>query len=332
MHVNRGLLGWGVFFVVVGAVPLAVQAGIIDESAVVRAWQLWPLILIGAGLGLVLARTRAGAIGGLIVAVTAGLMVGGLVAGGVPVIGNGISACNGGIGGGDRTAFPDQTGTLGSDAQVSVELDCGSVDISSVAGSAWKVTGESPNGMPPELSSDAGRLSVSSPTARSSTIGFSNPGVAWTIAVPQDPRTRFDLTVNAGSGRASFDGMRLERVATNVNAGSAVLDLGAVTEAGTLDGSVNAGSLKVSLPAVDMRGTLTANAGSLQICAPAGVDLRITVADNTLGSNNFASAGLQQQGGAWVTPGYGSGSAQIDLTTSANLGSITLNPGGGCAD
>ena len=27
MRVNRGLLGWGVFFVAVGAVPLAVRAG-----------------------------------------------------------------------------------------------------------------------------------------------------------------------------------------------------------------------------------------------------------------------------------------------------------------
>ena len=58
MHVNRALLGWGVFFLVLGSVPLAVRYGLVDASAFATAWQLWPLLLIGAGLGLVLARTR----------------------------------------------------------------------------------------------------------------------------------------------------------------------------------------------------------------------------------------------------------------------------------
>ena len=58
MRVNRGLLGWGVFFIVLGAVPLAVQAGVVSEARVREAWQLWPLILVGIGLGLVLERTR----------------------------------------------------------------------------------------------------------------------------------------------------------------------------------------------------------------------------------------------------------------------------------
>src|SRR4051794_28247992 len=59
MRVNRGLLGWGVFFLVLGAVPLVVAYGGVAASTFDRAWQLWPLLLIGAGLGLVFARTRA---------------------------------------------------------------------------------------------------------------------------------------------------------------------------------------------------------------------------------------------------------------------------------
>ena len=72
MHVNRSLLGWGVFFLVLGSVPLAVRYGLVDAEAFATAWRLWPLLLIGAGMGLVLARTRAAIVGGLVVAATAG--------------------------------------------------------------------------------------------------------------------------------------------------------------------------------------------------------------------------------------------------------------------
>ena len=48
MRVNRGLLGWGVFFIVLGAVPLAVRSGLLSEASLANAWQLWPLLLIGA--------------------------------------------------------------------------------------------------------------------------------------------------------------------------------------------------------------------------------------------------------------------------------------------
>ena len=54
MHVRRGFLGWGVFLILAGAVPLAVRAGYLDDDQVGRLWTLWPLILIGIGVGLIL--------------------------------------------------------------------------------------------------------------------------------------------------------------------------------------------------------------------------------------------------------------------------------------
>ena len=105
VHVNRGLLGWGVFFIVAGSIPVLVQAGVLDPQVVRRVWQLWPLILIGIGLGLILQRTRAGIIGGLIVAATFGILVGGWFAVGFAP-GAGLGAC--GVGGSDPgTPFRD---------------------------------------------------------------------------------------------------------------------------------------------------------------------------------------------------------------------------------
>jgi hypothetical protein len=85
MHVDRRLLNWGLFFILLGAIPIAVQQGLIPESAVARAWTLWPLLLVAAGIGLLLRRTRLEFVGGLISAATLGVIGGGLLAsGGIP--------------------------------------------------------------------------------------------------------------------------------------------------------------------------------------------------------------------------------------------------------
>ena len=131
-------------------------------SAFDTAWQLWPLLLIGAGLGLVLARTRAAVLGGLIVAATAGLMVGGLVVngvGGFGGFGGGFASCGGGENG---TPFADQRGTLGTDARISLQLDCGHVEVGSVDGASWSLGGESPDGRPPVVTAGDDRLAVES--------------------------------------------------------------------------------------------------------------------------------------------------------------------------
>ena len=59
MHIRRGYLGWGVFLILVGAVPLAVRAGYLTDDQIGRLWSLWPLILIGIGVGLILRRTAS---------------------------------------------------------------------------------------------------------------------------------------------------------------------------------------------------------------------------------------------------------------------------------
>jgi hypothetical protein len=329
VHVNRSLLGWGVFFIVLGAVPLAVRSGVVDESMVGRAWQLWPLLLIGAGIGLVLSRTRVAVVGGLVVAATAGLMLGGLLASGIngfagfPSFGDGFTSC---IARSDAQPFPDQRGTLTSPATVDIELDCGELDIRSVAGDRWTVSGTGTGGTTPEIDAADARLSIRTAQTR----GLERAGGTWTVELPQGPETALDLAVNAGSARATLDDMTLRSVDLRVNAGSATIDLSGTAGVDRIDGEVNAGSLAVTLPARDVTGSLSANAGSLHVCVPPRVDLRIVLEDNALGGNNFGDAGLVQDGNTWTSAGFGSASATIVLTARANLGSIELNPEAGC--
>ena len=103
MRVDRRLLGWGVFFILLGAVPLAVRQGLVPADAVSRAWTLWPLLLISAGIGLLLRRTPLEFVGGLLTAATLGLIGGALIAGGAIPFG-GCSSDR------DSTAFPAQHG------------------------------------------------------------------------------------------------------------------------------------------------------------------------------------------------------------------------------
>jgi hypothetical protein len=327
MRVNRGLLGWGVFFIVLGAVPLAVDRGLIDPDRLHGAWQLWPLILIGIGVGLVLARTRFAVLGGLIVAVTCGLMAGAVLAGdiGFP---SGLTACatDGGTDGG--TSFATRTGSFGADARVRLEMNCGELTVTSATGSAWTVSGTSDDGNPPDIAAVGGNLSVNAPDR--SGVGVGAQGSRWQVSLPQDPMVDMAVSVNAGSADVRLGGMRLNSVDLAVNAGSATVDLTAVSGPGSFSGSVNAGSMSATLPAANMTGSLSVNAGSAELCVPAGVALRMTTGGNPLGTYDLEGQGLSQNGNTWTTPGFATATTRIDMELDANLGSITLNPENGC--
>src|SRR5450759_3024272 len=76
MRVDRSRFNWGVFLIVLGGVSLAYHQNAISSSVLMDAWRLWPLIVVGIGLKIVMSRTPAAFVGGLVVAVTVGVMAG----------------------------------------------------------------------------------------------------------------------------------------------------------------------------------------------------------------------------------------------------------------
>lgn len=327
MRINRGVLGWGVFFVVVGLVPLAVRAGYVDADTVRRAWELWPLILIGIGLGLVLQRTPLAMAGGLLVAITFGLMGGSALAVGFGPVAS-FGGCSFGAGSPDGRAFPTQSGTLGDAADVSLDLSCGELTAATGAGLAWQLNGSSSDGSPPDISTSGGGLDIRTPNGGP----FNARGGSWQITLPQDPAIRLDVSVNAGSARLDLGQANVVDLGLDVNAGDAHVNLAGTPAIGRLTSQVNAGSLSVALPSPTglLSGDLSANAGSIEICVPDGVPLRIRTGNSPLGANNFGSRGLTQNGNVWTNAAFGSGATGIDLSTSANLGAVNLNPEAGC--
>jgi hypothetical protein len=323
MRVDSRLLGWGVFFVFLGAVPLAVQQGWVSADALSGYWRFWPLILIGIGVGLILRRTPFHFVGGLIVAATFGLLFGSLLATGM----------NGGVGFGcvsDRsgTAFTSTNGTFTEDVKVGIEMTCGDLKVSTASGKTWTVSGSSSNGQTPVTNAQSDRLELRAPE-RSWWGSFGNQkGEDWTVVLPTEPTISLSSTLNAGTASLALANTHVRDLSMTTNAGKTTVDLTGATVL-TLSTTVNAGTALITLPTSSMSGSATVNAGTLGLCVPSGVDVRIE-SSSTLASNNFAQQGLVQTGSTWTTPNYGLSSAHIDLSLTANAGSIELNPTGGC--
>lgn len=327
MHVDRRLLGWGLFLIVVGAIPLLVRGSVLDPG-VVREWpSLWPLLLIGWGLGLVLRRTPGALLGSAISVGVLAVMVGGMVATGFgrfPAFG----PCGDGDGG---TSFGQRSGTLGDSGSVSVEFNCGSLAIGTVDGSDWSVRGRGPSGRGPTLEAALGRVRFAPPDE--DFVGFVDAGAAWVIDVPRAPLLDVGVTVNAGEGNVDLTGAHLGRLSVTLNAGSIALNLAAAATVASVNGTVNAGSATLDLPGAVADVNLTLNAGSITVCLPAGSPVRVNWS-GALGANNFDAQGLDKVDDQhWMTVGLDPAvDPHLELNVSANAGSFTLDLGGPCND
>jgi hypothetical protein len=322
MHVNRGLVGWGVFLIVAGLVPIAERAGWISADQIVGAWSLWPLILIGIGVGIVLSRTSFAVLGSLIVATTFGLMVGAFLAVGIGGFPGGF--CGSGRG---TEALQARTGTFGGPAEVSIEFNCGELDLSGAAGTSWSFGGSGDADRQPIVEAAGDSLRISA--AERSFVPFASNGERWEVDLPEG--VPLDLRVQLNAGRAAVvpGAGELRDVRLQVNAGAIVADLSSATGIASVDVQTNAGSASVTLPEASVTGRVQVNAGSIELCTPSDAGLRIH-SEGGLGSNNFGDAGLEQSGDTWESPDFAAAATQIELDAEANLGSIELNPADGC--
>ena len=326
MRVNRGLLGWGVFFIVLGAVPLAVRNGLITEAWVRNLWQLWPLVLVGAGLGLILSRTRFAIVGGLVVAVTFGLMGGAVIAAGFQGP-SGVGGCGGER---DGERFPEYRGAFEGQASVSFEVDCDELEVRSGPGAEWLVSGTSPDGTPPDILTTSDRLNLRSPDRPA--FGFGGGGARWEVTLPRNIPTAINLSLNAGRAAMDLDDIDVTSVSTSVNAGAALVNLAGAAAVGDVSASVNAGSLSVALPAPATRTDVSAsvNAGSMQLCLARGTPVRVELGGSPLGAHNLGDRGLQEDDDTWTTPGFDPAAPHVSIDLSVNLGTFTLDPEDGC--
>jgi hypothetical protein len=326
MHIRRGFLGWGVFLILAGAVPLAVRSGYLSEDQVGRLWTLWPLILVGIGVGLVLSRTRFDFLGGIIVAATFGLMVGGLLSSGIGSFSTGACGETGGT-----TAFPPRDGLFASSSgSIDVQTDCGKVTIAAASGNGWRVEGEDATGSGPDIEATDATLRVRSRDTGGNPFSVFDHRDTWRITVPQAVTTDVALELTAGQASVDLSGALIADFGLQLNAGSATVDLSSAAAIQRIDVELNAGSVGVTLPHISMVGTIHANAGAVRLCAQEGIGLRLHTGEGIAASYDYADHGLIQDGSTWTTPGFDTAAQKIELTTEANAGSFALDPEEGC--
>jgi len=319
MRISRRFLDWGVFFIAFGLVPLAVQLGWVDRSAVADLWRLWPLILVGAGVGLLLSRTRLEALGGVIVAATCGLLLGGILTAGA----NLGTICGPGGGG---TTVASRSGTLEPGAAVNIELSCGRLSVGTASGNAWKVAWGPTEKDEPTIQGSGAALRVRGPEG-TVTVFPGTSGSIWDVSLPQGSVTRLNIGLNAASATLPLDGLFLGGVNIQANAADARVDLGSAT-ASTVNAQVNVGSLRLGLPATGpTTGAIEANLSSIVLCAPPGLPLRIVTKASLAGVD---LPGLTRIGDDVYQSDDWNPATGAQLRVQVNLGSLKLERGGTC--
>jgi hypothetical protein len=325
VRIDRRLVGLGLLLVTAGGVMLAVRQGLIPDAVAQRAWTLWPLLLVGSGLSIVLAGRPGAALGGLVVAITLGTMIGGIAATGWS---GGFGVCTGNR---DGTPFAGQEGALTPGSSVRIAASCGDLDVSTAAGTVWTVSGSSSDGRPPTIGTPAGGLSIENP--RGAAFEFGGPGNRWSVVLPSDPRFDLDVSTNGGSSRVVLDGAALRDASFETNAGSLTVDLRGVTAIADVEIHTNFGSTIVRLPPRSLTGSIDVNAGSASICVPTGAGLRVEI-DTVAGSNDLAAHGLVRTGDdneVWETPGFAAAGVRLALTVDVTAGRFALDPARACA-
>ena len=319
MRVDRGRLNWGIFFIVVGSVAVAYHEGAVSSSVLLDAWRLWPLVLVGIGLKFIFSRTRVAFAGGLVVAITLGLMFGSFFAVG-PNVG-----C-GGIGHGTSRSTT-QSGAFEGDSTVNLNLQCGTATITTSADNQWHVTSVNSNGSVAGLTSSTTSLRVES--AGPSGWFFDRGVDDVQIALPQD--TRISLNSELDMGEASFNltSANLTSARFNLNLGSLHVNL-AGARVGNLSVETNLGSVWVALDSSsDVTGELKTNLGSLEVCVHPDLGVRVSASDS-LSSSEFRDLDMVRNGNTWTSRNYETATHHANLTVSTNLGSFKLRNAGGC--
>ena len=236
MRVRRGLLFWGLFLVPLGGISLLVRAGVLDADRLSEAWRLWPVILIGVGLAIVIGRSRAAVVGTAVIALVLGSVGGAALASGDIWIGA-FSNCTLATGPADQHL--QRSGTLDGASAVRLDLRCGTLKLATSARSDWSFDAGY-RGPAPIVDASANRLSARVPD------GAGERRNDWTIGLPAPAVATISVTSNAASASLDLAGSHLQRLDAEVNAGDLRIDAsqGAID---AIDVSMNAGRIRLSV-------------------------------------------------------------------------------------
>ena len=307
--------------------------------------QLWPLILVGIGLGLMLRWTPLSWFGGALVAATFGIIFGATVVGIrdneftdlqgiIPAIASGNCAGN------EVGSANTRVGSVANPEEfaLDVTLSCGELDVRRAAGATWALSARhDPDDAPRIEESDrdgaTARLEISQEQGDDLGILGWQVRSEWDVQVPAGAALRVGSTLNAAKGTIDAGEGPVERVAGTFNASDVTLDLGRATtpSPASIDLTLNASDGYLALPAGDIGAGITLNASSLDICIPASAALRVDYS-SVLGSDDLGASGLTEvRSGEWTTPGFSDAEDRVSLSITNTVSSLSIERPEACS-
>jgi len=248
----------------------------------------------------------------------------GAAGGALIAVGPGVAAC----GGAEPTKLSTVRGTFGAAARVSLDFNCGSLDVSTTDAGEWSVASARVGGNPARVTSGSDHLNVES--SQGSRWWGAGGRERWIVDLPKQSSYELEITPNAADSMIDLGGGHFTSVSLHPNAGSLRLIL-SDAEVDNLDLSLNAGSAVILIGArTSMDATMSVNAGSIEVCTDNGVALQVTTDSNITFSHNLDESNLQHVGDTWSTVGYADAADRVHIDLEGNAASFTLNPAGGC--
>lgn len=333
MRIDRGYLFWGIFFVLLGAIPLADREGWVEVGGLGDAVRLWPLVIIGIGVVILFSRSRLAVVTTVVGALVLGTLAGTALA---SFGGGGVFDC---IRVGDA-ALPRTTtgGTLDPSGSARVHIDCGDLNVGTASGSDWTLDAGHA-GDPPRVAASANDLSIrpadgpprrqdwalALPVALASLQVEANAS-STTLALEATALSRLDATANAGDLSLVAPLGRMDRLQLGANA--ADVEVRALsTDIADLDVEANAASVRLVLGGA-VTGTIDGAAMSVTVCVPVSASLDIRTRDDVVFSHDLRATGLVRAGDGWQRAGAG---PRISLTVGGTASSFTLADEGACS-
>jgi Cell wall-active antibiotics response 4TMS YvqF/Domain of unknown function (DUF5668) len=295
---SGGLIGSAIL-IGLGLIFLLNNLGVLGWEVWETLGRLWPILLIGVGLDLLIGRRSA--LGSLLVVV---IMLGVL---GAAVWFSGAWLPSG-------QALIDETISQPLDnatrADIDIGLAAGTLRIGALAESANLIEGSVSRGERNEVQRD---FSVSGDTAtfklhsrnqavwRLPFVSRSGDPILWDLRLNGDVPIKMALTTGAGSATLDLSRLHITDMQVTTGVGTTTLTL---PQQGTVQAKINGG------------------VGETTIMIPPGMAARI---EATTGLGQVQVLGnYQRQGKLYISPGYDTATNRVDLQVTGGVGSVTI--------
>ena len=323
-HRNRSLF-WPVVLIGVGIVWLLYNLDLITGSNISALFQLWPLLLIGAGLDLLFGRRYpvVGALFGL--AVVAGLLT--------------MTLAGPRLGLASSTELKTETFVAPSGLARSADLDfqfsSGRIQVQPLSGSENLLVATSVHSGRVEFQDNgttnrsirlSGPQNLGNPFSWFDTMGEQK----WDVAI--SPDVPLDVNVGVSSGHADIQlyGLKVDSAEIRVSSGDTEVSLPSTGKAYPTRVRISSGSLLVNIPAgAETEIDSQISSGRLTFELPASSPVRFEVTNKSSGNVRLPARfelvqGGERDEGVWEAPGSDPSAPLIEIRISVSSGSVIV--------